>query len=48
MSADLLVQMEGIDKSFPGVQALAEPGSSCAPARSTRWWARTALASPRS
>ena len=24
MSADLLVQMEGIDKSFPGVQALAD------------------------
>ena len=26
MSSDLLVRMEGIDKSFPGVQALSDAG----------------------
>ena len=42
---EVLVSMEGIEKTFPGVHALSEAPSSYAPARCTPWSARTAPAS---
>ena len=40
-----LVNMEGIDKSFPGVQALSQAQFELRRARSTPWSERTARAS---
>ena len=42
-----ILEMRGISKTFPGVNALDNVNLAVRPARSTRWWARTAPASRR-
>jgi ABC-type sugar transport system ATPase subunit len=43
-----LVQMVGISKRFPGVQALKDAPFDLQPEKSTHSWARTGRANPRS
>ena len=43
----MLLSMSGIGKSFSGVAVLSAAALEVAPARSWRWSARTAPASPR-
>ena len=42
-----ILEVSGLSKSFPGVQALADISLSLWPARCTRWWARTGPARAR-